>query len=295
MAKLNLDLSQSIKSDNGEYYKIIQPLGEGKSATAYLGLKTSSTDGGTFYVIKLMQHPADSLKLANFNNEKSQLKNLTHSSIMNVSDEGSYTLKSTGKNYPFYVCNFYSKNLSAYIGNDAIKLTQKLSYAIQMCSALAYLATKNIIHCDIKPDNIYVDGLKCVLADFGLARNAGGSATSSDLPSLHKYRSPDIVTAIKNNAALTAKSDVFQLGLVLTELFTGTNPCLETPKGDSKVFIDDLKAVHGKFGDRISKLLQEMLEQDASKRPDATSLIGKWQTVLFDAYDYILEIDKNVF
>jgi serine/threonine protein kinase len=293
VTKLNLDLSQSIKSASGEYYKKIQILGEGKSATAFLALKTSSIDRGTFCVMKLLQHPSDQFKLANFNTEQTTIKSLKHTSIMRMHDDGVFN--GNGTNYPFYICDFYTSSLSEFIRNDHVKLTQKLSYAIQLCSALAYLSSNNIVHCDIKPDNIYTDGLKCVIADFGLSRKCGANATNADLPSLHKYRSPDIVDAINNNTPLTAKSDVFQLGLVLTELFTGVNPCLERKDGSSKVFVDDIVEIYGQFDDKIRKLLSEMLETNASKRPDANSLIDRWQTVLFEAYDYILKVDRNVF
>lgn len=293
LMKLNLDFSQAIKSASGNYYKIIQILGEGKSATAYLSLKTSSNDRGTFCVIKLMQRPEDAAKMANFSTEQSTLKGLSHNSIMCLKDDGIYTWN--GQTYPFYICDFFTGNLSEYIENPNVKLTQKLSFAIQLCSALAHLSSKDIVHCDIKPDNVYTDGLKCVVADFGLSRAIGAGATSVDLPSLHKYRSPDIVDSINNGTPLTSKSDVFQLGLVLTELFTGKNPCLERVQGNSKVFLDDIGEIYGRFAPQIHKLLVEMLEFDPAKRPSADSLIDRWQTVLFDAYAYILAIDRNVY
>lgn len=293
MTKLNLDLSQSIKSTSGEYYKVVQILGEGKSATAFLALKTSSNDRGTFCVIKLLQHPGDQAKLANFNAEQTTIKSLSHGSVMRLRDYGVFN--GNGTSYPFYICDFYPSDLSEFIRNDKVKLTQKLSFAIQLCSALAYLAANNIVHCDIKPTNIYTDGFKCVIADFGLSRKCGAGATNTDLPSLHRYRSPDIVEAINSGTPLTSKSDVFQLGLVLAEMFTGVNPCLERQDGSSKVFVDDIGEIYGRFNAKITKLLSEMLDQNAPTRPDADSLIDRWQTILFDAYDYILEVDRNVF
>lgn len=290
MTKITFDLSQSIKSATGEYYKKIQILGEGKSATAFLALKTSSNDRGTFCVIKLLQHPGDPAKLANFTAEQTTIKSLSHSSVMRLRDDGIF------KNYPFYICDFYPSDLSEFIRNEKVKLTQKLSFAIQLCSGLAYLAANNIVHCDIKPSNIYTDGFKCVIADFGLSRKCGAGATAADLPSLHRYRSPDIVEAINSSSAqLTPKSDVFQLGLVLAELFTGVNPCLERADGSSKVFVDDIAEIYGRFSGKIRKLLMEMLDPDATVRPDANSLIDRWQTILFEAYDYILAVDRNVF
>ncbi len=223
MKALRWSTGQSILSARGDYYKVIQLLGEGKSATAYLALRTGVTEKGTFHVFKLMQHPEDPAKLDNFNREKEVIRRFDHCSVISITDDGEY--ESAEKKYPFYICDFYSNALASHIRQSSLKLARKISYAIQLCSALSHLASRSIVHCDVKPDNIYVDGLKCVLADFGLAINISGQSEKLDIPSLHRYRSPDIVNFINNGTPLSSKSDVFQLGLVLTELFTGKNPC----------------------------------------------------------------------
>lgn len=293
MKVLKWATGQSISSNNNNYYRIIQLLGEGKSATAYLALKTGTNERGTFHVVKLMQHPEEQLKLNNFNKEKVILTNLKHSSVIGISDEGEF-MDNTNK-YPFYISDFYSNTLESLIKQSSLKLTQKLSYAIQLCSALSHLNSRSIVHCDIKPGNIYVDGLKCVLADFGLSIDTDSKISKDALPSLHKYRSPDIVNAIRNNAILTPKSDVFQLGLVLAELFTGSNPCKVSSSGEDKVHIDYIPDIYGRFGKNINTILESMLRETPEERPEAEELIDKWQGILFKAYKYMLKIERNVY
>lgn len=288
--KMFLNLSQSIKSNTSNYYRTIQILGIGKSATAFLSLKTTSSDRGTFKVVKALQHPDDEVKLARFQREIDVLKDLEHTSIIGLHDTGIF------KNHPFYVCDFYSSTLDFVIRSDQAKLAQKLSYAMQMCSAVAHLKSRGVVHCDIKPDNIYINGWKCALADFGLSLRVGDGLDSTILPSLHKYRSPDIVKAINDNKqVLTSKSDVFQLGLVLAELFSGKNPCQPATTGNLDVVLDPIPKIYGKFGTNISEILTDMLRLDASLRPDAESLIDKWQNILFKTYEYLIKFEKNVY
>lgn len=293
MKPLRWSTGQSILSTQGEYYKIVQLLGEGKSATAYLSLRTGVKEKGTFHVVKLMQHPEDPAKLENFSREKELIKKLDHCSVIPITDDGEY--ECAEKNYPFYICDFYSSTLASHIKQSSLKLARKISYAIQLCSALSYLASRSIVHCDIKPDNIYVDGLKCVLADFGLAKSINDHSERLDAPSLHRYRSPDIVDFINNKTPLSSKSDVFQLGLVLTELFTGKNPCSLAESGSDEVKIEDVPKVHGRFGKNIDAILISMLTIDPNNRPSPDALIEKWQTVLFKAYKYMLKVEKDVY
>lgn len=293
MKALKWTTGQSILSSNGDYYKVIQLLGEGKSATAYLALRTGVKDKGTFHVVKLMQHPEATAKLKSFNREKAVINKFDHSSIIRVTDNGEF--EANGSKYPFYICDFYSNTLSALLKQSSLKLTRKISYAIQLCSALSHLDSCSIVHCDVKPDNIYVEGLKCVLADFGLSLDVGARIENSALPSLHRYRSPDIVESIRNGTALTTKSDVFQAGLVLAELFTGNNPCVLAKSGSEKVHINYLPKVHGRYGNNIAEILNSMLQEDPAKRPPAEELIEKWKVVLFKAYEYMLKVERNVY
>lgn len=295
MKKLSFDLGQAIKIPhdvNEEYYKIVQVVGEGKSATAYLALKTTvnSNDRGTYFVVKLLQNMS---KKTSFNIEISNMDLCDHRSIMRVYDKGDFAANKT--KYPFYICDFYPNDLTHFISDRNVKLTQKLSFAIQLCSALAYLSEKSIVHCDIKPQNIYADGFKCVIADFGLSRTSGENSDNCEYPSLHKYRTPDIVDAINNNGKITSKSDVFQLGLVLSELFTGVNPCKEQKDGGSEVVLDEILDIHGDDDKMIKSLIEEMLTRDPIKRPEAKSLIDRWQTIVFNAYQYHLKMDRNVY
>jgi len=113
-------------------------------------------------------------------------------------------------------------------------------------------------------------------------------------PSLHHYRTPDIASARRGEEPLSHKSDIFQAGLVLAELFTGVNPCLPANVGDEEVILDKLPRQHGKFGSRIASAIQKMLTFDPAERPEAKYFIDVWQGILCDVVEHIYAIESRI-
>jgi serine/threonine protein kinase len=101
----------------------------------------------------------------------------------------------------------------------------------------------------------------------------------------------------KDGEPLTPKSDVFQLGLVLTELFTGWNPANRPENDDifSPVVLDDIGHIPGEMGGGIASLLERMLEEDPDDRETAAELMDGWMGLLGDATESAYELNGSVF
>jgi serine/threonine protein kinase len=98
------------------------------------------------------------------------------------------------------------------------------------------------------------------------------------------YRTPDLVDYFQGGPPPTPKSDVFQLGLVLAELFTGVNP--QAPfEGDfaAPVRLNPLGYVPGGMGRMIKSAIEPMLNFDREARPSATDLLDRWQELFLEA------------
>lgn len=111
----------------------------------------------------------------------------------------------------------------------------------------------------------------------------------------YRYRTPDQVAYLKNEVQLTSKSDVYQLGLVLAELFTGRNP--QRPAGDFKdpVELDKLGKIPGQHGNSIASILERMLDQDTNKRDHASQLFKYWEGIFGNAVKQANALEGRAF
>jgi len=126
--------------------------------------------------------------------------------------------------HQFLVMEFIEgKTLNDYIKEKELTLTEILPIAIQIAEGLNAAHRKDIVHRDIKPDNIMLtdDGLVKIM-DFGLAKLRGASKltkTHSTLGTI-SYMSPE--QACGGN--VDRRSDIFSFGAVLYEMITGRKP-----------------------------------------------------------------------
>jgi hypothetical protein len=95
------------------------------------------------------------------------------------------------------------------------------------------------------------------------------------------YRTPDLVAYAKGEADITTKSDVFQLGLVLTELFTGSNPSVKPNDCLDPVKLYAIGNIPGSQGAGIAKLLKRMLVLDWNVREEIDTFSDPWAGVFW--------------
>jgi beta-lactam-binding protein with PASTA domain/tRNA A-37 threonylcarbamoyl transferase component Bud32 len=113
-----------------------------------------------------------------------------------------------------------------------LEVEETLNIAGQICLGLSHAHTNQIIHRDIKPQNILITTLGHVkVADFGIARALGGVSNTSTnvVVGSASYLSPEQA----RNGVVSARSDLYSLGVVLYEMITGKPPFT----GDSPVSV----------------------------------------------------------
>jgi TolB-like protein len=104
---------------------------------------------------------------------------------------------------------------------DAIRITA------QIASGLQYAHTRNIIHRDVKPENILLQGTETVIADFGIARAVSGAASADSITQTGmtigtpQYMSPEQATG---DRAIDGRADQYSLACVTYEMLAGQPP-----------------------------------------------------------------------
>lgn len=204
-------------------YQLRKVLGKGASGTVYLALDTFS---GGVVALKVLDPQVVSSPdfertvAAQFLNEASLAGKLQHPHIASILD--ACVNDDSG-----YIAIEYvpGGDLTQYMAPDKLLSPENvIQIAFKCCGALDYAFRQGIVHRDIKPANIMVvSGTNIKVADFGAAylKTAGSQASASDLSiGSPSYMSPEQI----NGEELGEHSDMFSLGVVLYELFTGRRP-----------------------------------------------------------------------
>lgn len=304
---IHFDVGQSIKSASETWYKILQVLGTGGNSVTFLAFCTSGDSKGVSFAIKIFRKLSRDDRRESFLREVEFLQSCEHPSVMRIYDSGEFISKSalTEFRYPFVVAEYLPYRLYDVIRGNQASITEKLSHALQLISALRFLSnlTPQVVHRDIKPQNIFVKGRACVLGDFGLMKLL--DQTVDDDLEFYKesvgpgmpfyYRTPDLISYAKGESEITTKSDVFQLGLVLAELFTGWNPAKRPADFLEPLELEPLGTISGGLGGLIAPPLNRMLTVDPEERPSADQIMDDWQGAFNVAAEKALELNGAVF
>lgn len=293
------EAGKGIQADSGTWYRAIELLGVGGNSATFLAYCTSPPQKGLLFAIKVFRKLSKPERKKTFLEEAKFLRDCEHPAVMRVYDEGTYY-----DDNPFAVVEYLPRTL-AEVMRARCGILEKVSFSLQLLSALDYLSTQEppVVHRDIKPANVFIKGGSCVLGDFGLMKRI--SETDQDDKAMMKesigpgmpyyYRTPDLVHYLNGEAPLTTKSDVFQLGLLLTQLFTGWNPCKASDDFAAPVEIEPIRHIPSQFGGGIAALLKRMLVFEPSERPTASELIDGWEGVFKNVIEASHKLEDRAF
>jgi serine/threonine-protein kinase len=130
---------------------------------------------------------------------------------------------------PYFVMeHIEGVDLAHKMNAGGLDTNRKLDLIIQVSKALSYAHKNGVIHRDIKPGNVLIDADgNAIVLDFGIAKLSRNGATGTDqtqkdiIMGTVDYMSPEQRTA---SHAVTAASDLYSLGAMMYELFTGVKP-----------------------------------------------------------------------
>lgn len=203
-------------------YEYQEKIGEGGMATVYKGVQLSLDRPVAIKVLSgtLSDNPSI---IQCFKRESLIIARLNHPNIIHVIDRGT-----TSKGRPVFVMEFVEGvNLADAIRDNLYTFNQKVDVVIQLCKGVAYAHKLDVIHRDIKPANIIIDeeGFAKLL-DFGIAsffkaEKDDNPAENGLVMGTEAYMAPEQHQGISETTTL---SDIYSLGVVMHELFSGRLP-----------------------------------------------------------------------
>jgi predicted Ser/Thr protein kinase len=247
-----------------ERYRVIGLLGKGGMGEVY---RADDLKLGVPVALKFLPErlERDEGRLQRFLNEVRVARQVSHANVCRVYDIGEFR----GQHYLSmeYVDGEDLASLLRRIGR--LGDDKALEIARQICAGLAAAHAKGIIHRDLKPGNVMIDGSGQVrITDFGLAGLAEGFQGAEIRVGTPAYMSPEQIAGLE----VTFKSDVYSLGLVLYELFTGkaafSAPTLaELSRQQQETMPSTPSTLVSGFDPAVERVILRCLEKNAGKRP----------------------------
>jgi predicted Ser/Thr protein kinase len=242
-------------------YRIIALLGKGGMGEVY---RADDLTLGQPVALKFLPDEAahDQGLIERFKNEVRIARRVSHPNVCRVYDVGEV------EGHTFFTMEYVDGEDLASLLRRIGRLPEDkaLEIARQLCAGLAAAHSKGVLHRDLKPANIMLDGRgQVVITDFGLAGVADqiqGAEVRSGTPA---YMAPEQLAGKE----VSTRSDIFSLGLVLWEIFTGKRAFTETNKQTKSKdktssrptsTVKDLNPI-------IERVILRCLENEPSARP----------------------------
>jgi len=247
-------------------YRIIALLGKGGMGEVY---RADDLTLGQPVALKFLPDAAahDEALLERFRNEVRIARRVSHPNVCRVYDVGEVDGQT------FFTMEYVDGEDLASLLRRIGRLPQDKAIEIsrQLCAGLGAAHGKGVLHRDLKPANIMLDGRgQVVITDFGLAGVADdirGPEVRSGTPA---YMAPEQLAGRE----VSTRSDIYALGLVLYEIFTGKRAFAEKIAAHDQRTVSRPSSVVKDLDPVIEKVILRCLETEAAARPSTALAVA---------------------
>ena len=232
-------------------YEVLGIVGEGAYGIVY---KCLNKETNKYVAVKKFKETHDKLVQKTMKRELAMLQLLRHENVVEFQESF------VSKGNFFLVFEYVEKNLLEVLEESPHGLSPKLirSLVYQMCKAVSYLHKNNMIHRDVKPENLLIDeNFNLKLCDFGFARkvklnkNNNNIDTMTDYVATRWYRSPELLLS---GGIYGPEVDYWAIGCIMGELADG-NPMF--PGEDEVDQLDCIIKILGNLPENLVNMYYE--------------------------------------
>jgi predicted Ser/Thr protein kinase len=245
-------------------YDILAEVGRGGMGIVY---KARDRETGAVVALKVLRPEiaADTAVIERFKSELLLARKITHKNVCRI-----YELLRFGDAAAISMEYVDGESLRQFLTRyNAVPLRKGVQWASQICSALSEAHGQGIVHRDLKPENIVIDRQGNVkVMDFGIARSLETTtSTTGVMVGTPAYMAPEQAESKPTDT----RSDIYSLGLVLYEMFTGQSAFrADTPVGLAIKQIHETppapREVEPTLPAHVEKAILKCLEKNPAKR-----------------------------
>ncbi|HET8670267.1 MAG TPA: serine/threonine-protein kinase, partial [Candidatus Saccharimonadales bacterium] len=251
-------------------YNVLKKIGEGGMAVVYLAEQVNI---GRSVALKVLhgQYARDPEFVKRFRQEAKLAASLSHPHVVQI-----YDFDQAEDGTLFFAMEYLAgRSLRALMQQGQLGLEKGVSLGVQMAEGFGVAHRAGVIHRDIKPENVMViaDDDRIKLMDFGIARlREAGPGTrltrTGIVMGTPMYMAPEQI----QGGEVTEKTDIYSLGIVLYEMFTGVAPFkAPTPAAVLMKQLKEapvpLRKLRADVPASVQSIVARALEKEPSRRP----------------------------
>jgi serine/threonine-protein kinase len=206
-------------------YSLVEQIGQGPACTVW---RCRPDLGGADLALKRLEarYRDDPAMAERFEAEARLSLSLRHPHVVRVYE----VVGRDASALPFFVMDLLpGGSVARFRGADDERLPEALGALALVCDALDYIHRRGLVHCDVKPSNVLLDGEgRPYLTDFGMAASPERLAREGTAGGTVAYMAPEQLEslAVRGPASrpLDGRADVYAVGVLLYEVLTGGQP-----------------------------------------------------------------------
>ena len=271
-----MNIEPNLEHPRLNHYLLGRELGRGFSAIVYEAADERQQRTVALKVLTFLQTLSEDRRVdlaARFRREAQAISTLSHPNIVAIYEVGQ---ADDGRQYIAMECLPGETLRRRLQRSSPLSTPEAVAVAARIADALHYAHGRGIIHRDIKPDNIFLaqsGGSEATpkLMDFGIAHLMSDQGLTQDgtIVGSPAYMSPEQI----NGQMLDARTDIFSLAVMLTEMVTGAKPFEgETIPAVMQKILRHAPDLHAVADRRLSRVLTKALSKNPNARyPDAAA------------------------
>lgn len=273
-------LSERLKASLGGAYTLERELGGGGMSRVFVAEELSL---GRKVVVKVLPPDlAAGVSVERFKREIQMAARLQHPHIVPVLSAGD------SDGLPYYTMPFVQgSSLRARLARGALSITEAVGILREVARALAYAHEEGVVHRDIKPDNVLLQGGSAVVTDFGIAKALSASRTGGPGGATLTQHGTSIGTPaymapeqMAGDPTVDHRADIYAYGVMAYELLSGHTPfhsltpqrMLAAQMSERPVPIDEVRTDTPPM---LAEMVMRCLEKDPASRPQGAADIAR--------------------